>query len=276
MAYKQSDEKSVTQTGTTAGAMGQPQEAQARDPYQMGPSSYIPMSRYEESNKAASEATAKRLGQQVSGEAAQAQDALQREYGQFSQQADRGSAGYGAYTGPAEYSPSDAVRQQYLKAQHDLTALGSEEGVQQLLGPKGSMFGARLAYRSGADRPLMTRRNVKPTYGQSEFGELQGRYAGLGGELQAAQQQAREEVAGRKFAAEVEANKKLADKTKEEEPLRQKQAAQAREEMQHRADYENYMQGGWRDWFGSQPKMSYADWRANNNLPPLSDESEGT
>jgi hypothetical protein len=146
------------------------EQEQPRDPYQMGPSNYVPFERYAESNKAASEATAKRLGQQVSGEAQQAQDALQKEYGEFGAAADAGRFGR-QYTGPAGYNPSDALRQQFLKAQHDAAALGSVEGVRQFLGPKGSMFGAELAMHEG-----------KP-----QFGRIQREASALGGRLSEAQ-----------------------------------------------------------------------------------------
>jgi hypothetical protein len=141
----------------------QPAQPQARpqgpDPFN-SPTGFVGFNQYFGANAEAAQASAGKLNRQVQDASSKAWDSLQNAYGSFSEGVqgaankairERGPNATGRYEGPTQFDPGQGVTQEFQSAREQRDALGSEAGVQALMGPNAGWLGAALTSAAGRD-----------------------------------------------------------------------------------------------------------------------------
>lgn len=122
------------------------------------PTGFVGFNQYMGANAGAAKASADRVAKAYNDQTERAMQALQGSYGAFQDKVQGGvndelAKGYDSgatYGGPNEYNPDENTVGSVTKANEQRSALGSVGGVQGLLGPQSSRWGAGLVQAAGA------------------------------------------------------------------------------------------------------------------------------
>lgn len=155
--------------------------APAQNPYSRGPSGFVNFQQYLGANGQAAKASADKVNAKVRGDAQGAMDKLQNAYGSFADDVQRGvntgmyargkgsdgvEGATGQYNGPRAFDVS-GLEDDFKSAQSGLAGLGTEGGVDELLGPGRDWFSSALTSAAG----------------RKDFQDTQKQFAGLSSAL---------------------------------------------------------------------------------------------
>lgn len=201
------------------------------DPFN-SPTGFVNFGRYFGANAQAAEDTANALNARVQGAGNKAASALENAYSNYQGQVqgaadrairERGPNATGKYAGPSEFNPGQDVTQDFQEAREQRDALGSDAGVQALIGPNAGWLGAALTRQAGRE----------------EFAQTQQEGQALDTALGEFRQRGREDADRARRAVDDYFGAVQADQTVPESRRTQDEIAQANETIQ--SEYQKYL-----------------------------------